>query len=165
MQHGKRYTSAAEKVDREELLTVGGGHRPSQGARVGQVRRDRRAGRPARGRPAEGRPDRPRHALVARGHRHRPSASSPSPPARQATEAREAGAGEVGADDLVAKIRGGFLDFDVAIATPDLMGQVGTLGRVLGPSGLMPNPKTGTVTIEVGKAVARVQGRPGRVPD
>jgi large subunit ribosomal protein L1 len=79
----------------------------------------------------------------------------------QAAEARAAGADVVGADDLVAQVQGGFLDFDVAIATPDLMGQVGTLGRVLGPRGLMPNPKTGTVTMEVGKAVTEFKG--GRV--
>ncbi|KRM58407.1 50S ribosomal protein L1 [Secundilactobacillus malefermentans] len=79
----------------------------------------------------------------------------------KAKEAEAAGADFVGDDDLVAKIQDGWLDFDVAIATPDMMAKVGRLGRVLGPKGLMPNPKTGTVTMEVGKAVS--ESKAGKV--
>jgi large subunit ribosomal protein L1 len=79
----------------------------------------------------------------------------------KAREAEEAGADHVGLDELVNRVQGGWFDFDIAIATPDLMGQVGRLGRVLGPRGLMPNPKTGTVTDDVAKAVREFKG--GRV--
>jgi large subunit ribosomal protein L1 len=75
----------------------------------------------------------------------------------KAREAESAGADFVGGDDLAARVQDGFTDFDVAIATPDLMGTVGRLGRILGPSGKMPNPKTGTVTFDIGKAVQDVK--------
>ncbi|WP_067597732.1 50S ribosomal protein L1 [Nocardiopsis listeri] len=76
----------------------------------------------------------------------------------RAEQARAAGADIVGDDELVQKVQDGFLDFDAVVATPDLMGKVGRLGRVLGPRGLMPNPKTGTVTPDVAKAVTDIKG-------
>src|SRR6266540_757750 len=76
----------------------------------------------------------------------------------KAEEARAAGADEVGAEDLIARIQEGWLDFDAAIATPDQMAKVGRIARILGPRGLMPNPKTGTVTMDVAKAVSDIKG-------
>ncbi len=76
----------------------------------------------------------------------------------KAKEAQEAGADFVGSDDLVAKVQGGWLDFEKAVATPDMMGAVGKIGKILGPRGLMPNPKVGTVTFDVGKAVRDLKG-------
>jgi large subunit ribosomal protein L1 len=159
-QHGKKYTQALAQIDREALYGVGEAidivKKLSSAKFDETVELAVRLGVD------------PRKAdQIVRGTLSLPSGTGRTErvavfaAGEQAAEARAAGADVVGADDLVARVSGGFLDFDVAIATPDLMGQVGTLGRVLGPRGLMPNPKTGTVTMDVGKAVTEFKG--GRV--
>jgi large subunit ribosomal protein L1 len=151
-QHGKRYATARAQVDRERLYS------PLEAVRLlkdfGGARFDetvevhfrlglnvRHADEQLRGTLMlpHGIGKDVRVAVFAEGEKAR--------------EAEEAGADVVGAADLAQQIEGGFTDFDVAIATPDQMGVVGRLGRILGPRGLMPNPKTGTVTFEVAKAV------------
>jgi large subunit ribosomal protein L1 len=160
MKHGKNYRNSLAKVDREELLTI-----PEALDKVKTLSTAKfdetvelaiRLGVDPR-----------KAEQIVRGTLSLPAGTGKTnrvavfASGEAAQAARDAGADEVGAEDLVAKVAGGFLDFDVAIATPDLMGQVGGLGRVLGPRGLMPNPKTGTVTMDVAKAVAEFKG--GRV--
>ncbi len=160
MKHGKNYKEALAQVDREELLTV-----PEALDKVKSLAKAKfdetvelavRLGVDPR-----------KAEQIVRGTISLPSGTGKTnrvavfASGEAAQAARDAGADIVGDEDLVAKVAGGFLDFDVAIATPDLMGRVGGLGRVLGPRGLMPNPKTGTVTLDVAKAVTEFKG--GRV--
>jgi len=150
--HGKRYLEAREKIDRERLYTPGEAVRllkETKGSKFDEsvevhVRTGlnvRHADEQLRGTIAlpHGLGKEVKIAVFAKGDK--------------AKEAEEAGADVVGAAELAKRVEEGFTDFDVAIATPDLMGQVGRLGRILGPRGLMPNPRTGTVTMDVGRAV------------
>ncbi|HSG14191.1 MAG TPA: 50S ribosomal protein L1 [Gaiellaceae bacterium] len=152
-QHGKRYRAAREGIDRERAYTPLAALRVlkgSEGAKFDETVEAhfrlglnvRHADQQLRGTIMlpNGIGKDVRVAVFAEGEKAR--------------EAEDAGADVVGSVDLAAKIEDGFLDFDVAIATPDQMSVVGKLGRVLGPRGLMPNPKTGTVTMDVGKAVS-----------
>ena len=160
MKHGKKYTNALAQVDRTSQLTVA--------EAIEKVKAIASAGFDETVELAVRLGVDPRRAeQIVRGTLSLPAGTGKTnrivvfAAGEAAQEARDAGADEVGADDLVARVAGGFLDFDVAIATPDLMGKVGSLGRVLGPRGLMPNPKTGTVTTDVAKAVTEFKG--GRV--
>ena len=150
--HGKRYTTARAKIDRETLYSPADAIRilkEIEGAKFDEtVEAHFRLGLNVRH--AE---EQLRGTLMLPNGTGRTMRVAVFAEGDKAREAEEAGADVVGSAHLAAKIEGGFLDFDVAIATPDQMGNVGRLGRVLGPRGLMPNPKTGTVTFDVGKAV------------
>ena len=157
MKRSKAYQNAAEKIDREQLYSPG---QAVELAKATQVTKfdptvevavrlgvdPRRADQMVRGTVnlPHGTGKTARVLVFAAGER--------------AEEARAAGADIVGSDELIERVQGGFLDFDAVVATPDLMGKVGRLGRVLGPRGLMPNPKTGTVTADVAKAVTEIKG-------
>jgi large subunit ribosomal protein L1 len=152
MSHGKRYAGARAKIDRERLYT------PLEALRLLKELE-----------PAKFDETVETHVNLGLNVRHadqqlRGTLMLPHGTGREmrvavfaegdkATEAREAGADVVGSADLAQQIEAGFDEFDIAIATPDMMGTVGRLGRILGPRGKMPNPKTGTVTFDVGKAV------------
>jgi large subunit ribosomal protein L1 len=150
--HGKKYTDAMRRYDRERVYP------PSEGLELVKSLATRKFDETVEAAFRLGVDPRKADQMI------RGTVSLPNGTGKQARvvvfaagdaarEAEQAGADIVGADDLVKRIEDGFLDFDVAIATPDLMAQVGKLGRTLGPRGLMPNPKTGTVTNDVGKTV------------
>jgi large subunit ribosomal protein L1 len=160
MAHGKRYQDAVKLVDRDRVYTVaeavGLARETSNTKFDASVEAHLRLGVD------------PRHAdQMVRGTVVLPHGTGKVvrvavfAQGEKAQEALRAGADEVGSEDLVKKIEAGWLEFDVAIATPDTMGQVGRLGRILGRRGLMPNPKAGTVTFDIERAVKEVKG--GRV--
>jgi large subunit ribosomal protein L1 len=157
MKRSKAYQNAAEKINREQLYSPGQAVELAKATQVTKfdptVEVNLRLGVDPR-----------KQDQMVRGTVNLPNGTGKT--ARvlvfatgpRAAEAEAAGADFVGSDDLIERIQGGFLDFDAVVATPDMMGKVGRLGRVLGPRGLMPNPKTGTVTPDVGKAVTDIKG-------
>lgn len=153
MRHGKKYVDATRRYDREQL------HSPVEAFRLLKSLGSRNFDETVEVAFRLGVDPRKADQMI-RGTVSLPHGTGKSvrvavfAAGEKAREAQEAGADIVGADDLVSRIQGGFLDFDVAVATPDMMSQVGKLGRTLGPRGLMPNPKTGTVTNDIGKTVA-----------
>ncbi len=150
--HGKKYTDASKKFDRERVYT------PTEALELVKSFATRSFDETIEGAFRLGVDPRKAEQMI-RGTVSLPNGTGKNArvvvfaAGEAAREAEAAGADAVGADDLIARVEAGFLDFDVAIATPDLMAQVGKLGRSLGPRGLMPNPKTGTVTNDVGRTV------------
>ncbi|MCU0298990.1 MAG: 50S ribosomal protein L1 [Candidatus Nanopelagicales bacterium] len=157
MQHGKNYRNAAEAIDREKIYS------PSEA--IALVKSTSKTKFDPTVEVAMRLGVDPRKAdQMVRGTVNLPHGTGKT--ARvlvfangpKAEEAKAAGADYIGSDELIDKVAGGWIDFDAVVATPDLMGKVGKLGRVLGPRGLMPNPKTGTVTMDVTKAVSDIKG-------
>src|SRR5262249_21574945 len=157
MQHGKNYRKAAEQVDRNKLYS------PAEAVKLAKQTSPVKFDATVEVAMRLGVDPRKADQMV-RGTVNLPHGTGKT--ARvivftagdKATEAQAAGADAVGTDDLVARIQGGWLDFDAAIATPDQMAKIGRIARILGPRGLMPNPKTGTVTMDVAKAVSDIKG-------
>ena len=157
MKRSKAYQNAAEKIDREQLYSPADAVELAKATQVTKfdptVEVNLRLGVDPR-----------KQDQMVRGTVNLPNGTGKTArvlvfaTGARAEEAQAAGADYVGSDDLIERIQGGFLDFDAVVATPDLMGKVGRLGRVLGPRGMMPNPKTGTVTPDVAKAVTEIKG-------
>ena len=158
MKHGKKYEAAAAKIDKDAVYS------PLSAVRLAkQTAEGRKFDQTVEIAMSLGVDPRKADQMV-RGTVNLPHGTGKTArvlvfaAGEKADEARAAGADFVGVDELIEKIAGGWTDFDAAVATPDLMGKVGRLGKVLGPRNLMPNPKTGTVTLDVAKAVDDIKG-------
>jgi large subunit ribosomal protein L1 len=157
MQHGKNYRKAADQIDRDQLYS------PAEAVKLAKVTSPVKFDATVEVAMRLGVDPRKADQMV-RGVVNLPHGTGKT--ARvivfaagdKAAEAQAAGADAVGTDELVARIQEGWLDFDAAIATPDQMAKIGRIARILGPRGLMPNPKTGTVTMDVAKAVSDIKG-------
>ncbi len=157
MKRSKTYRAAAEKIDQDRIYT------PLEAVRLAKETSPTKFDATVEVALRLGVDPRKADQMV-RGTVNLPHGTGKSPrvavfaSGAKADEATAAGADIVGSDDLVAQIQGGFLDFDAAVATPDQMAKVGRIARILGPRGLMPNPKTGTVTMDIARAVGDIKG-------